>query len=64
LTQDRERRGLLTMFEHLCTDTGGSCNNDNNTCTCTQKLSSTIGGSGTKKHPIVKAPVGKTLNRQ
>ena len=40
-----------TMFTDLCTDTGGSCNNDNNTCTCTQKLTATTGGSGGKKLP-------------
>jgi hypothetical protein len=44
-----------TMFTSLCTDTGGSCNNDNNTCTCDQKASVSSGGSGGK---IKKNPVG------
>ncbi|MGE5260790.1 MAG: hypothetical protein ACM3MH_07920 [Actinomycetota bacterium] len=43
-----------TMFTSLCTDTGGSCNNDNNTCTCNQKASASSGGSSgkIKKHPV------------
>jgi hypothetical protein len=44
-----------TMFTSLCTDTGGSCNNDNNTCTCNQKASVSSGSSGGK---IKKPPVG------
>jgi hypothetical protein len=48
-----------TMFTSLCTDTGGSCNNDNNTCTCNQKALSTSGG--TKKPPKV-GPVLKNKN--
>ncbi len=52
-----------TMFEHLCTDTGGSCNNDNNTCTCTQKAKVLSGGTGTKKNPVG-AATGQKLNRQ
>jgi hypothetical protein len=40
-----------TMFTSLCTDTGGSCNNDNNTCTCTQKLKAATGSSGGTKVP-------------
>ncbi|HZP09240.1 hypothetical protein [Methyloceanibacter sp.] len=52
-----------TMFTHLCTDTGGSCNNDNNTCTCTQKAKVLSGGTGTKKNPVG-AATGQKLNRQ
>jgi hypothetical protein len=51
------------MFTHLCTDTGGSCNNDNNTCTCTQKAKVLSGGTGTKKNPVG-AATGQKLNRQ
>ncbi len=39
------------MFTDLCTGSGGSCNNDNDTCTCTQKLTATTGGSGSKHLP-------------
>ena len=35
-----------TMFTSLCKDKGGSCNNDNNTCTCPQALKSPTGGTG------------------
>ncbi|MGH6737327.1 MAG: hypothetical protein ACRECX_14815 [Methyloceanibacter sp.] len=40
-----------TMFTSLCTDTGGSCNNDNNTCTCTQKAKAATGSLGGTKVP-------------
>ena len=52
-----------TMFTSLCTDTGGSCNNDNNTCTCTQKLKTTTGTSGGNKHLPNMAPVNKNLQK-
>ncbi len=52
-----------TMFTHLCKDTGGSCNNDNNTCTCTQKLKAATGTSGGKKHLPDLAPANKTLKK-
>ena len=53
-----------TMFTSLCTDTGGSCNNDNNSCTCTQKLTATTGGSGSKKFPPgVPLKKNKTMNK-
>jgi hypothetical protein len=44
-----------TMFTSLCKDTGGSCNNDNNTCTCPQaKVSTGGGGKPTTKPGIFK----------
>ena len=54
-----------TMFTHLCTGAGGSCNNDNNTCTCTQKLTATTGGSGSKKLPQAGTALknNKTMNK-
>ena len=48
-----------TMFTSLCKDTGGSCNNDNNTCTCTQKLKAATGGGKT----IPKAAGGLKSNK-
>ena len=43
-----------TMFTHLCTDTGGSCEKTTDTCSCTQKAAVSSGGSGgtIKKHPV------------
>lgn len=43
------------MFEHHCAPTGGSCNNDNNTCVCTEAKAVSSGNSGGK---IKKNPVG------
>jgi hypothetical protein len=40
-----------TMFTSLCKDKGGSCNNDNNTCTCPQALKSPTTGTGGKRIP-------------
>lgn len=52
-----------TMFTHLCTDTGGSCNNDNNTCTCTQKLTATSGSGGKKIVPGAEIKSNKKMNK-
>jgi hypothetical protein len=53
-----------TMFTHLCKDTGGSCNNDNNTCTCTQKLKAATGsGSGGKVVPKGTLNKSQTLKK-
>jgi hypothetical protein len=46
------------MFEHHCSATGGSCNNDNNTCVCTEKATAST-GNPTRKHPVLTAPVNK-----
>jgi hypothetical protein len=43
------------MFEHHCAPTGGSCNNDKNTCVCTEAKAVSSGNSGGK---IKKNPVG------
>ena len=43
------------MFEHHCSATSGSCNNDNNTCVC-EEAKAAVGSSGTggkiNKHPV------------
>lgn len=44
------------MFEHHCAPTGGSCNNDNNTCVCTEAKAASSGNSGGK---IKKPPIGQ-----
>jgi len=44
------------MFEHHCAPTGGSCNNDNNTCVCTEAKAVSSSGNGYKNHPVLKAP--------
>ena len=43
------------MFEHHCSATGGSCNNDNNTCVCKEAKTKSSSGSPAatiKKHPV------------
>jgi hypothetical protein len=44
------------MFEHHCSATSGSCNNDNNTCVCEEAKASvgsgSSGGKTIKKHPV------------
>ena len=54
------------MFEHHCAPTGGSCNNDNNTCVCTEAKAVSSGGTGGKinKHPIGEAGVNKKSQSQ
>ena len=45
------------MFEHHCSATSGSCNNDNNTCVCEEAKAAV--GSGTSGGKITKHPVGQ-----
>ena len=54
------------MFEHHCAPTGGSCNNDNNTCVCTEAKAVSSGGTGgtIKKHPIGQVGVNKKNQSQ
>jgi hypothetical protein len=49
------------MFEHHCSATSGSCNNDNNTCVCTEAKAVSSGSSGgtIKKPPIGQVGVNK-----
>ncbi len=46
------------MFEHHCAPTGGSCNNDNNTCVCTEAKAESSSGSGSSGGKINKHPIG------